>query len=1096
MFFDLPYANINFYRSRSYVRKMNTIDVNNYQLLVQALEGSLSPDDAHRKRCEEYLINFSLKEGSIPSFMRIMSNFQFEDAVRLASSIRLKNHIISHWIDSTPDYSIENPIISHTDRAFLLDNLYLCLVSSNQRTIRNQCYQILRHIMFNLEIKDVKTMLTSISADLGQRENSDRISCALSSLRKVVTKYEYHGSSLTNELNDIISAYFGPLLSVALDASKIGLGNDEAATLIHLVLKIYFSLALLTSPSTDLLKESIHHWMNLVLFVLDEFVKWQQSWPQRADVQVSIFAELKNDDEDHLCKLEQFKCFKWSLRILNKFISRHSSYKDNPTKFMFFSSFISDKYSRKPWIELHYLSICDYNGWQKCKRNSLINSDQFVVSMINLLKLESENKLLFNNLSHHLIWSYLRNCLSVESHFNNCLKDHLSELLGVYCLNTFKYTKEDLEQYQEEPEQFIKLQSELSFQFCSNRGTCSDFLKDLVKTYPSETIKQIKRILQLGFESTDNTVLYSAMSIVGYVAEKLIRRNRTHQPAANHKEKARKKFGLELQQVDGEELLEVKVLGLLNSPDIWIRMRAAWLSGRIVKRVHNIRNFETLRKLYVRLLDMMVDGEILVAVFASNALIELFRIENKNLNPLILGSLSSLLERLFMLMNRIYLESVTSVLAEIVETYPQEVVPYAKDIILNMSNNLTKSLMASKEGVAEAADDEKILVRWTMMQTLNTVLRLLTHSTQDTNKEGNQAPKEPAEEKLLLELSSYGVIITTIVNLLKLLFGTEDEMCVEYLDEGALLLANLVRLLDVKPVKNLIAAKAATAFADFWMLLVMLLDLMRKLSFEMVSDFGMIREPLVALAHRDPQGFAKILDQLYRICLEARNSGLGDEVDDVIADCLEVSLESGAVHAIFATILDDASTRVAALVSNCPKTSMQDLASDNVHLMRLSSLVIMYYYRNLHASFAEQAAAANQAVANHLKVLSSFVVKYSVYCTWKSIRKYSILACCTLLKNNATKLDDTANALITLMQAPKDDLSDDKYSGSECDYDDEDDDDYDYDDNDSEWSEYEITESPLNHVCEMKVAKQLLMDLRDSLNQNTRNNMVFVLNST
>ncbi|UKJ90228.2 hypothetical protein MACJ_001159 [Theileria orientalis] len=721
--------------------------------------------------------------------------------------------------------------------------------------------------------------------------------------------------------------------------------------------------------------------------------------------------------------------------------------------------------------------------------------DENLITMMNLFKLESENKLVLNNLSHHLIWSYLRNCLSVESHFNEYLKDHLSELLGVYCLNTFKYTKEDIDMYHEDPEVFIQAQSEIGFQFCSNRGTCSDFLKELVKTYTSGTVNEINHILKLGFESSDNTVLYSVMCIVGYVSDRLIRRNKGHKPVANQSERSKKKYVPEVLQIDGEELLEVKVLGLMNSPDIWIRMRAAWLSGRIMKRVYQIRKFETLRQLYCRLLDMLLDPEILVAVFSASAIIELFRLENENLNLVIVESISVLLERLFMLMNRIELECVTSVLGEIVESYSEEVVPYAKDIILNISNNLTKNLMVTKEGTSkEIDDDDRVLVRWTMLQTLNTVVRLLTPSNEASqNKEVSQVKKDYGEEKLLLELNSYGVIITTIVNLLKLLFGTEDEMCLEYLDEAAILLANLVRLLDVGPVKNLMASTAASAFTDFWMLFLMLLNLMRKSGFELVSDFGMVREPLVALAHRDPQGFLKILDDFYRLCLEARNSGFGDEVDDVIADCLEVSLESGAVHAIFATILDDASARVAAVVSNYPKTSMQDLASDNLHLMRLSSLIILYYYRNLHASFAGQAAVANQAVVNHMKILSGFVVKYSVFCTWKSIRKYCILACCTLLRHNATKLDDTANVLISLMQAPKDDISDDyKYSSSDSDYEDDDE----YDDDDSEWSEYEITESPLNTVCEMKVAKQLLIDLRDSLNPNTRNNMVFVLNST
>ncbi|XP_952486.1 uncharacterized protein TA12040 [Theileria annulata] len=1049
---------------------MDQIDVNNHQYLVQALEGSVSSDDQYRKKCEDYLIKFSNKEGSVASLMRVMSNFQCDDSVRLAASIRLKNHVLSNWSSSSDFGPSESTVITASDRSFLLDNLYLCLVSvgAGQKGIRNQCYEILRHIMFNVEVNEIKNLLSSISSDLGQRTDSDRVLCSLYCLRKVMTKYEYHGSGQASEVNEVLTAFLGPLMAVAEDASKIGLGNDEAATLIHLVLKIYFSSALLTSPTIPILRDSMQHWMTLIKYTINDFTKWQLTWNKK-DLDVAPFSELGNENEEMLCKFEQFKCVKWAMRILNRFISRQNSFSDDDNRQKFYSLFISNNYSIK----------VDKN---------LI--DEYLVLVLNMLKLESEYKLTLNNLTHHLMWTYLRHSLNVESQFHYILKGNLSQIIGVYCLSTFKYTKEDVSIYEEDPETFIQSLSDVCYQFYSNRGSCSDFLRELVKSYTEESLTQIKQVIGACFENNDSALLYSTLSIIGYVSDKLIKKTRqTHNSYSgnnlksiiNKESKKKNKPNYDHLQIDGEELLERKVVQLLNSEDIWIRTRAAWLCGCVLKRAYNFRNFETLKTIYFRLLDLLADPELLVSVMAANAVIELFRVDDDMFQDVIVKSISVLLQRLFMLMNRIELESVTSVLGEIVDSYSYEVIPYAKDIILNISNNITKNLLNKESNISvDYADDEKTLVRWSMLQTLNTIIRLLSPSE---NKE--KAGKEKSEEKLALELNNYLIIISTIVNLLKLLFTKPDENSFDYLDEASLLLANLVKLLDIASIKQLVLS-SGFGFGNFWQLFLDLLNLIRTQGFEYVTDFAILRDPLVALAHRDSQGFVAILEDLYRTCKEASNNGFTDEVHEVLSDSLEVSLNTAALNSIFDRLLQDSCSRVLSLLSNYKKHNFHDLAPNNMQFMRLTCLLIMYYYQN------STTLASNQNSLHNLKILTDFILKNSLYCTWKLGRKYCILTCCTLIKNNVTKAENSSvvNLLVTLLQSAKDtkDQSEEEYHYSESDSDT----DYDYDDDysdedDSDWDEFEFDDSPLKNVCEMKLAKQLLLSLNEPLEHHQLN---------
>ncbi|EAN32514.2 Importin-beta domain protein [Theileria parva strain Muguga] len=1040
---------------------MDHIDVNNHQHLVQALEGSVSADDQYRKQCEEYLLKFSSTPGSVASLMRVMSNFQCDDSVRLAASIRLKNHVATFWQITSEIDPPEPPLIASSDRTFLLDNLYLCLVSvgPSQKGIRNQCYEILRHVMFNAEINDMKNLLSSISSDLGQRTDSDRVLCSLYCLRKVMTKYEYHGSGQASEVNEVLTAFLAPLMAVAQDASKIGLANDEAATLIHLVLKIYFSSALLTSPTIPILRDSMQHWMTLIKYTITEFTKWQLTW-NKNDLDVTPFSELGNEDEEFLSKLEQFKCLKWSMRILNRFISRQNSFSDDENRQKFYSLFISNNYS-----------------------------NEHLMLVLNMLKLESEYKLTLNNLTHHLLWSYLRHSLNYDSHFHYILNGNLSQIIGVYCLNTFKYTKEDISSYEDDPETFIQSLSDVCYQFYSNRGSCSDFLRDLVKTYPEESLSQIKQIIGACFENSDSAVLYSTLSIIGYVTDKLIKKTRPPPNAytgnnlksiINKENKKKVKPNYEHLQIDGEELLERKVVNFLNSEDVWIRTRAAWLCGCVLKRAFNFRNFETLKGIYFKLLDLLVDPELLVSVMAANAVIELFRVDDDNFQDLIVKSISVLLERLFLLMDRIELESVTSVLGEIVDNYSFEVIPYAKDIILNICNNITKNLLNQEANIkVDYEDDEKMLVRWSMLQTLNTIIRLLT-PTGGREKTG----KVKTEEKLALELNNYLIIISTIVNLLKLLFTRPDENSFDYLDEASLLLANLVKLLDIASIKQLVLS-SGFGFANFWQLFLDLLNLIKVQGFEYVTDFAILRDPLVALAHRDSQGFVAILEDLFRICSEASGNGFTDEVHDVLSDALEVSLNTGAMNSIFDRLLQDSCNRLISLLSTFKKQNLHDLAHNNMQFMRLSCLLLMYYYQN------SPKLPSNQNTIHNIKMLTDFILKHSLYCTWRLGRKYCILTCCTLIKNNVTKAENTSvvNLLVTLLQSLKasEEETQDEYQYSDSDSDsdsyDDYDDEYTDEDDDSEWEEYEFEDSPLKSLSEVKVAKQLLLSLNEPFEQ-------------
>ncbi|GIX61692.1 importin-beta N-terminal domain-containing protein [Babesia caballi] len=856
------------------------------EALHGALEGSLSPDHKVRKQSEDYLLKITTIKGAIPLLFSFISADRVDSAIRLAGAVKLKNLVLSQW-RKTDGLCAE-------DRAALWGNIYdaVLVVGPGNDAIRRQCFETLRHIVFNASRGDVSPIVQRIKTDIEQRSNGDTLLCALKVLRKLMYRYEYHSSSLTEEVNALVDTFFGQLLKVAQDASKAGMDSPDAATCIHHVLKIYFSMGLLTTPTTKTVENTLQAWMALVQFVLDNPVPWNKLYTPGEHTMLP-YAELSDEEEARLRMMPRFKCFKWALQILTKYMS-----KQVPRK-------TEEEDGKK-----HYVRYIK-DGY----------AVEFAKKLVILMQAETTGNAVFTNYLHHKMWTYLKYALAFPQVYTASIQPCASVIVQML-FRTFACGVNDEQRYVEDPESYMQSCPEITFQLQSLRGTAADFIKDACKIRKADFAPIVIAAAKQVFGDRGNSVpeVYGVMCLIGHTARGVLQNSKR----TKGKSSAKITDVPDEQLLDGEALVAAYVVPALASSDKWLRMRSAWLCGRIVMSTRAWRDSQTLLKLYSMLLEMIGDQEILVSVMATGAVLGFFHSSDETLQSTIVKYLPHLLQSLFKLMERIELETVISTLDEIVAKYSVEVLPFGAQIAENVCNALWNSLSANGTADSNGDDnsDEQVLARWSMIQTLTSIVKLVASTD--------------AKDMTARDCEMFAKIVQKTATLISTLYENLDlDRLMEFVDDLALMLGYLAKITH-KIVGFAGEEKTATMgvrFADMWKLLELFLRAIANYHAidedegeenpMVIVDLSVVRDPVRSLLAYAPSGFTfEVAVQLYTLCQRASSGDDTQQAERLLADMFEVSINSRACDRILEVAAKELAQTVVADYTAITETPM------------------------------------------------------------------------------------------------------------------------------------------------------------------------------
>ncbi|GFE53009.1 importin-beta N-terminal domain-containing protein [Babesia ovis] len=842
---------------------MSVDNILSLEAIHRALEGSLRQEQTLRKQSEDYLFKITTLKGAIPLLLQLISTDRVDDTVRLAGAIKLKNLVLTQWRD--------DKALCPEDRAALWDNIYDAIISvgPGNDAIRRQCFETLRHIVYNADETNVRHLICRLKTDIEQRSNGDRLISALRVLRKLMYRYEYHNAGLTDEVNAIVDAFFDKLLKVAQDASKAGLDSPEAATCIHMVLKVYYSMGLLTSPTTKTVENTLQAWMALVEFVLDNPVPWNVAFTPGTRPMLP-YAELPDEEESRLRALPRFKCLKWAMHILTKYMSRQIPRKENKDDGKkHFARYIKDNYA-----------------------------EAFTKKLLVLMQAESTGNAVLTNHVHHKIWTYLKYAVSFPAIYNAAIKP-CAPIIVQMLFQTFSCNVNDEQAYAEDPESYIQSCADVSFQLLSPRGTAADFIKDACKLRRADFVPIVISAARdvFGNRETPVSVVYGVMCLIGHAASSVLQNTKksSGKRASNQGEISQE------QLLDGEAFIAAYVLPLLGSPDKWLRMRGAWLCGRVVMTTVVWRDPQNLLKVYSKLVEMLNDEEVIVSVMATGSVLAFFHNDDDTLQKTILEFLPHLLQSLFKLMERIELETVVSTLDEIVDKYSVAVLPFGAQITENVCNALWNSLSCGGALTGDADDlsnDEQILARWSMVQTLTSIVRL--------------AAEADAKEMNPIDCEMFAKITQRTVELLMSLYEKLDiDRLMDYLDDLALILGYLAKI--AKKVVLYIGEEKAAAmgvrFDALWNILALCMksiggyhELDGTADGEVpviMAELSVLRDPVRSLLAHAPGGFTfDMAVQIYTLCQRASIADDKQHAERLMADIFEICIKSRACDRI------------------------------------------------------------------------------------------------------------------------------------------------------------------------------------------------------
>lgn len=487
----------------------------------------------------------------------LMPKVQYE--IRQAAAIQLKNICRECWVervsymgmalpsingetnpDGTPKKS---PVLSDEDKAVVKHKVIECLLSEPDKSIRDLMAETVHHIAvydFPDTWPDLLPVLLQTISQNADPSQALRVHNALLALRKVCKRYEYKSREQRGPLNEIVMKSFPLLLPLAQRLTAPNEHSLEAALMLKQILKIFWSSTQFYMPggssnadgasSAPALanKEAMEPWFQVLKAVLSKPLP-----------EASTGLEPRNQptSKEERTAWPWWKVKKWAAQIMTRLFSRYGipTYAEEEIKE--FATYFSQN------VAPQFLGPV-------CETLSLRSNGQFCTDRVVYYCLN------FVDLAVELAETY------------KLLKPHMDFLLYKVCFPAMCLTQEDIEEFENDPHEFVHKQNSPLADFYDPRMSAITLVTSAVK-----------------YRGKDNF-----QPLLGFLTEILTRYNTTDEANRNHIEKdcalltfgslsehllKNRKFAAEL-----EGLLVSCVFPDFNSPVGFLRCRACWMVQR------------------------------------------------------------------------------------------------------------------------------------------------------------------------------------------------------------------------------------------------------------------------------------------------------------------------------------------------------------------------------------------------------------------------------------------------------------------------------------------------------------------------------------
>ncbi|EPS68871.1 hypothetical protein M569_05897, partial [Genlisea aurea] len=604
-------------------RKSNSMDL---QSLVVILQGALGTNPTERKASEESLNQLQYAPQHLVRLLQIIIEGNCDMAVRQVASISFKNFIAKHWAPLEPG---EQPKILPEDKEVVRQNIlnFIALVPPLLRLQLGECLKTMIQ-------EDYPEQWPAILSWVKHNLQDQQVYGALFVLRILSRKYEFKSDEERIPSHHIVEETFPLLLNIFNRLIQLPNPSVEAADLIKLICKIFWSSIYLELPKQLFDPNTFNAWMILFLNILERPVP----------------AEGQPADPELRKSWGWWKVKKWTVHILNRLYTRFGDAKlQNPNNKAFAQMFQKNYAGRILECHLNLLSVIPIGGYLP---DRVIN----------------------------LILQYISNSISKNSMYNQ-LQPKLDDLLLKIIFPLMCFSDKDQILWDEDPHEYVRKGYDIIEDLYSPRTAAMDFVCELVRKRGKENLHKFASLIVEVFnrysEAQAEYKLHrqkdGALLAFGALCDKL---------------KQTEPYTSAL-----ERILVQHVFPEFGSPVGHLRAKAAWVAGQYAHiNFSDPNNFRVALRSVVagmhdRELPVRVDS-----VFALRSFVEACS-DLSEIRPI----LPQLIDDFFRLMNEVENEDLVFTLETIVDKFGEEIVPYARELCQKLAEAFWKCMDAAEK---------------------------------------------------------------------------------------------------------------------------------------------------------------------------------------------------------------------------------------------------------------------------------------------------------------------------------------------------------------------------------------------------------------
>ncbi len=498
-------------------RQMNT------QQIIDVLVCTYNDNEFERKRAEATLEQARHAPGVPMSLLQICTIPEAPRDVRQSAALALKMAVKRHWeVDTTSSWreagQPPNPTMCDADKNALRSQMLEVICRERDTSIAEILIESIG-TMVNFDFPEKwGNLLDMVLAKLQTLEPLAVLN-SLKVLRKMVKKFEYKRQEDGREpLNVMVGRTFPVLLE--LMNNLLTLDNEEAANVLHWILKVYWSCTQYSVPNVAQEPQTVTSWMETMNKLLMKDI------PDQA---------LPAEAEDR-AQNGWWKAKKWACHIFARFFSRFGIVKFADGDHKEFAKFFGQN------IAPLLLQSC-----------------------LHQLQLPKQGRYCSPRVTH-LCLNYVEKSIELPNTWA-AMKPHLNFILFECVFPLLCMTEDDMQMFHEDPHEFVRKQHDIMEDFISPSMAGQSLVRAFAQYKPKTTLQKmldfmtniLNTYLRLSPEhkAQQGPKKDGALKCIGVLHESLL---------------AHKKWSAKL-----EPMMKQYVFPEFDSPLPYLRMRAAWM---------------------------------------------------------------------------------------------------------------------------------------------------------------------------------------------------------------------------------------------------------------------------------------------------------------------------------------------------------------------------------------------------------------------------------------------------------------------------------------------------------------------------------------